>query len=45
MNAHNTQKFIGGPAKVKKMFLMFENELDIGSKIVYLDAMEARVRF
>jgi len=45
LNTHNMQNFIGDLVNVKTMMLMLPNELDIGSKIVYLDAMEARVHF
>lgn len=45
LNVHNMQKYIGGPVKVKTMFIMLQNDLDTGSKIMYLDAMKARVFF
>ena len=39
------QKFIDGPVKVKTMLLMLQNKLDIGSKTMYPNAMEAKVCF
>ena len=45
LSAHRMQKFIGGPVKVKTTLLMLQNKLDTSSKIMYLDAMDARVCF
>lgn len=45
LNTHNTQEVIGGPMKVKIMLLMLQNKLDIGSKGVYPNSMEATVYF
>ena len=45
LNAHNMQKYISGPIRVKTMFLMLWNELDTGSKTMYPGALEARVHF
>ena len=45
LSAHNMQKYIGGPIMVNTMLHMLQNELDTGSKTIYLDAMEARVFF
>ena len=35
--------FNNGPIKVRTLFFMLQNELDTGSKTIYLDVMEARV--
>ena len=45
LNTHNMQNYISRPFRVKTMMLMLQNELDIGSKTVYWDAMEARFCF
>lgn len=45
MNSHNMQKYTSGPVKVNTMLHMIQNELDTGSKTIYPDSMEARVRF
>lgn len=45
LSSHNMKIFISVPVKVKTLLVMCQNELDTGSKIVYLDAMEARVHF
>lgn len=37
--------YIGGPVQINMMFLLLKKETQIGSKSVYLDAMEARVFF
>ncbi len=45
LNAHNMKKYIGGPIKVNTMLYMLQDMLDIGSKTIYPDSMEARVHF
>lgn len=44
LNTYNMKKYIDGPIKVNTMLLMLQNEVDTGSKTIYLDAMEARIR-
>jgi len=45
LNRKNMYNFIDGPIQVITMSLMLQNEIDIGSKTMYLNAMEARVYF
>jgi len=45
MTAHNMQRYIGGPVMVNTMLHMLQKKLDIGSKTIYPDAMEARVLY
>lgn len=39
----NMQKYIGCPTTLGKMIHMLQDELDKGSKTIYLDTMEAGV--
>ena len=43
LSAQNMQKYIGGPVMVKTMLHMLQDEMDKGSKTIYLETMEARV--
>lgn len=45
INGQNIQNYIDGPIQIRTMLLMFEKEVKTGSKSLYLDTMEARVRF
>ena len=45
LSMHNMQKYIGGPVMVNTMLHRLQNELDTGSKTIYPDAKEARVRY
>lgn len=38
----NMQKYVGGLVRVKTMLHMLQDELDKGSKTIYLEAMEER---
>ena len=39
------KKYIGGPIMVNTMLQMLQDELDTGSRTIYPEAMEARVRY
>jgi len=39
------KKYIGGPSNINTMLFLLNKETQIGSKTVYLDAMQARVYF
>ena len=45
LSAQNIKNYIGGPVKVNTMLYMLQDELDRGFITIYLEAMEARVRF
>ena len=45
ISAYIMQKYVVGPATLKTMMHILLDELDKGAREVYLDAMEARVRF
>jgi len=38
-------KYIGGPVMVNTMLQILQDELDKGSKTIYLETMEERVRY
>lgn len=45
LSTKNMQKYIGGPATLRTMLCMLQDELEKGSRNIYLEAMEARVHF
>ena len=45
LSTKNMQKYIGGPTTVKIVLHKLQDELDKGFRTIYLEAMEARVRF
>ena len=45
LNTPNIHKHIDGPVMVKTMLHMLQDELDKGSKTIYPESMEARVRY
>lgn len=45
MNRQNMQNYIVGPIQIRTMLLLLQRDVKTGSKLLYLDSMEARVRF
>ena len=45
INADNVHQYVFGLATLKTMMHMLSDELDRGTRVVYLNAMDARVRF
>ena len=45
ISADIMHKYVVGLVALKTMMCMLSNELDRGARVVYLDVMEARVRF
>lgn len=45
LSVENMKKYIGGLVVGKTMLQKLQDELDKGSKTIYLEAMEARVRY
>lgn len=45
LSADNMQKYIGGPATLRTVRCILQDETDTGSKTTCPDAMEARVHF
>ena len=45
LKRRNMQNYIGGLVHIRTMFLLVEKEVKTGSKSLYPNTMEARVRF